>query len=86
MTGPSRSTCPTTPRGAALGTAEVKFGATSGNAVPDGTVGSIGNTTGSLAASSFTSGGPATLTFTADFGNGPQTVSLNLGNYGGPTA
>ena len=68
--------------GAALGTAEVKFGATSGNGVADGTVGSIGNDTGSVTSSSFTAGTPATLNFTADFGNGPQTVALNLGNYG----
>ena len=68
--------------GASLGTAEVQFGATSGNAVPDGTVGNIANTTGSLTGSSFVNGKPAAITFTANFGNGPQTVSLNLGNYG----
>ncbi len=70
---------------AARGTADVKFGAASGNAVPDGTIGSIGGATGSLAGSTYSAGGPSTLSFTADFGSGPQTVQLNLGNYGQAT-
>ena len=30
-------------------------------------------------------GKPATLSFTTDFGSGPQTIQLNLGTYGGTT-
>lgn len=65
-----------------IGTANVKFGSvSSGNAVPDGTVGSLTGSTG-ITANTFTSGQPANLSFTLDFGNGPQTVNLSLGNYG----
>ncbi len=67
----------------ALGTAEVKFGTASGNGVPAGTVGSITNSTGGVVASTFSANGAATLGFTANFGNGPQAVSLSLGAYGG---
>jgi flagellar hook protein FlgE len=67
----------------AVGTADVKFGPlASGNAVPDGTVGSIGNVTGTVNASAYASGKPSTLNFTADFGNGAQVISLNMGTYG----
>jgi flagellar hook protein FlgE len=65
----------------ALGSADIQFGSTSGNGVAAGTIGSITGT-GGVTASSFTAGSPATLSFTADFGQGPQTISLNLGNYG----
>ncbi len=67
----------------ALGGAEVKFGAASGNGVNAGTVGSVTNATGGAAASSYAAAGPASLTVTADFGAGPQTINLNLGSYGG---
>ncbi len=66
----------------AVGGAEVKFGAASGNAVTAGTVGSVGNATGAVTASGYSANGPASLNFTADFGEGPQAVSLQLGNYG----
>lgn len=70
----------------AVGSAEVKFGPTaSGNAVPDGTVGSIGLPTGTVAVTPFTLGSPASLTFSADFGNGPQPVTLDMGIYGQST-
>jgi flagellar hook protein FlgE len=68
--------------GAAVGTAEVKFGATSGNPVPEGTVGSLINPTGSITTSSFAAGSPATLNLTVDFGSGPQTIQLGMGTYG----
>jgi flagellar hook protein FlgE len=72
--------------GAALGTAQVTFGPTaSGNPVPDGTVGNISGATGSLSAAGYAAGSPADLAFTADFGNGPQTVTVNLGTYGQAT-
>ncbi len=64
------------------GGAEVKFGASSGNAVAAGTLGSVGNASGSVTATAFTKAGPAALTFTADWGDGPQAVTLNLGKYG----
>jgi flagellar hook protein FlgE len=72
--------------GAAVGTAQVMFGPTaSGNAVPDGTVGSIGSGTGTVTTTAYASGNPADLTFTANFGNGAQAVTLNLGTYGQAT-
>lgn len=72
---------------AARGTAEVLFGATvSGNPVSDGTVGSVNtNVTGTVTGSAYQAGKPAAVTFTTDFGSGPQTVSLNMGNFGSST-
>ena len=70
----------------AVGAAQVKFGpAASGNAVPDGTVGSIGLPTGTVVATPFALGSPASLTFSTDFGNGPQPVTLDMGIYGQST-
>jgi len=40
------------------------------------------NAAGSVSASSYAANGPASISFTTDFGQGPQTVQLNLGNYG----
>jgi flagellar hook protein FlgE len=69
----------------ALGSAQIDFGSTvSGNPVGSGTLGSLTNATG-VTASSFAAGSPATITFSADFGNGPQSVNLQLGNYGSNT-
>jgi len=69
--------------GGTIGSADVQFGsAASGNPVPDGTVGNLTNATGSVSASSYSATTPAALSFTANFGNGSQTVSLGLGNYG----
>jgi flagellar hook protein FlgE len=65
------------------GTADVSFGT---NGVAQGTIGQIapdGTDPGTISASSFASGQPATLNFTTDFGSGPQTIQLNVGNYGG---
>lgn len=61
-----------------IGTATIDFGA---NGQPAGT---IGNMTGAgLTPSPFgATGDPATLQFTSDFGSGPQTVTISLGNYG----
>jgi flagellar hook protein FlgE len=67
---------------AARGTATVSFGAASGNAVPEGTVGSITGGTGSVSTGTYTPGAAATLSFTDDFGAGAQTITLNLGTYG----
>jgi len=68
---------------AARGTATVDFGPTaSGNPVADGTIGAIGGGTGTVTPGAYATNGTANLTFTSDFGQGPQTVTLNLGNYG----
>jgi flagellar hook protein FlgE len=66
----------------ALGTANVLFGATSTNPVPEGTVGEIGGVTGSIATPGYAPGTAAVLAFTADFGSGSQTIQLNMGTYG----
>ncbi len=71
--------------GATIGTAEVKFGAASGNAVPEGTVGSVGTGTGGITTSTYAAAASANLSFTADFGSGSQTIALSLGQYGTST-
>jgi flagellar hook protein FlgE len=65
-----------------VGSAEVQFGALSGNSVPEGTVGQITNATGSVTSAGYSAGGAATLSFTTNFGSGPQTIQLSLGAYG----
>jgi flagellar hook protein FlgE len=67
---------------AAAGTADVQFGPTlTGNPVPSGTIGQItgGNP---LTSSGYVAGAAATVQMTLDFGEGAQSVSLNLGTYG----
>jgi flagellar hook protein FlgE len=67
----------------AVGSADVKFGALSGNPVPEGTVGQIGTVTGSVTSAGYTAGSAATLSFTTTFGTLPaQTIQLNIGTYG----
>ena len=66
-----------------VGTAEVQFGANSGNSVSSGTVGSLTNTTGNVTGTTYSSGGAATLSLGLDFGEGTQTVNLDLGSFGG---
>ncbi len=72
--------------GTALGTAQITFGPGSGNPAPQGTIGSIAPTlagaNGPLTGSTFSTNGSATLGMTADFGAGPQAISLNLGHFG----
>jgi flagellar hook protein FlgE len=68
------------------GTADVQFGALSGNAVAEGTIGSVavsGSDAGTMTAGSYAAGQPATVSFTTNFGNGSQTINLNLGDFGG---
>jgi flagellar hook protein FlgE len=68
----------------AIGTADIQFGpTTSGNPVGDGTVGQIGSTTGTITSTGYAAGQPATMSMTVDFGMGPQTINVGLGNYGG---
>jgi flagellar hook protein FlgE len=66
----------------AVGSAEVQFGALSGNPAPEGTVGNIGNVTGSVASAGYAAGAAATMSFTTDFGSGAQTIQLGIGTYG----
>ncbi len=67
----------------AVGSAIVRFGPiASSNAVPDGTIGSIGVPTGTVAVTPFALGSPASLSFSANFGNGPQSVTLDMGIFG----
>ena len=68
----------------AVGTADVQFGPqTSGNPVSAGTIGQIGQATGNITTGGYIAGSAATMSMVMDFGSGPQTVSLNLGSYGG---
>ena len=67
---------------AARGSALVQFGAASGNAVPEGTVGQISSATGSVTSAGYAAGTAATLTFTDNFGSGNQNITLNIGTYG----
>ncbi len=64
-----------------LGTATITFGAAGNPAAPEGTVGSIVGTAG-VTGSTFATGGPATLGIAADFGAGPQAITLGLGHFG----
>ncbi len=67
----------------ALGDVEVRFGAAATTPVADGTLGEFANATGSIGhAAAMAAGDPAEITFTADFGQGPQTITLNLGTAG----
>jgi len=71
------------------GTADVSFGPNaSGDAIaPSGTIGNLatdGTDPGSVTIPNAPADGAAAdVTFTADFGNGIQTITLNLGNFGG---
>ena len=56
---------------------------TSGNPVNAGTIGQIGQVTGTVNAAGYVAGTSATMSMVMNFGSGPQTVNLNLGNYGG---
>jgi flagellar hook protein FlgE len=59
---------------------EVNFGNAAGATTPAGTIGSFG-TAANLTGTAASPGDPATVSFTADFGQGNQTIKLNLGNF-----
>ncbi|WP_458093526.1 flagellar hook protein FlgE [Roseomonas sp. WA12] len=60
----------------------VNFGTGGGGTAPAGTIGSFGATVGAgVSGTAAVPGQPAAVTFTADFGQGPQTIDLNLGNF-----
>lgn len=65
-----------------LGTATVTFGAASGSPVSEGTIGLLGDATGTLVSTPYEENTAAILSFTAVFGTVSQTIELNLGNYG----
>ena len=68
---------------AARGTVGLNFGTGASPAVTDGTIGTFTNATGSVGLpATSASGDPANITFTADFGQGAQTVTLALGQFG----
>ena len=54
------------------------------SAQPDGTLADFipSAQPGTLTGSASATGSPANVTFTADFGTGPQTFTLNIGNFG----
>jgi len=65
-------------------TIPVNFGATGGSTTAAGTIDSFGAGTG-LTGSAAEAGDPAEVSFTADFGQGAQTIKLNLGDFGKPS-
>ncbi|MDI3308683.1 MAG: flagellar hook protein FlgE [Acetobacteraceae bacterium] len=67
---------------AARGTLDLQFGGAAVPPVADGTIGSFTNATGSVSLPAGGAGNPADFTFTADFGQGPQSVTLSLGIFG----
>ena len=66
----------------AVGTADVVFGSTSGTPAPEGTIGTVTPTSGALTGSTYAANSNAKLSFSADFGSGPQQITLNLGTFG----
>ncbi len=67
---------------APLGVAGVNFGTAGNPAAPQGTIGSVTAVSGTVTGSPFAAGSAATLNVSANFGSGPQAISLNLGNFG----
>jgi flagellar hook protein FlgE len=75
-----------TAAGTPVGTADVQFGSViNNNPVPAGTISQIGTTTGNIASAGYSAGTAATMSMVMNFGSGPQTVTLNIGTYGGAT-
>lgn len=68
--------------GGSLGTIDVLFGQAATPIVADGTIGEFANATGSFAGAASVAGDPAILSFNADFGQGAQAMTLNLGAFG----
>lgn len=65
-----------------LGSATVTFGAASGSPVSEGTIGLLGDATGTVVTTPYDENTAAILSFTAVFGTVSQTIDLNLGNFG----
>ena len=67
----------------ALGNIKLLFGQDGAVDQPDGTLAEITSPSSSaIVGSTATAGSPATVTFSADFGQGAQTMVLNLGQFG----
>jgi flagellar hook protein FlgE len=69
----------------ALGSINILFGQDPtgvANDQPDGTLAQFTTPTGTLTGSAAATGSPATVNFQADFGQGLQTMVLNLGSFG----
>lgn len=68
---------------AARGSTVLQFGNAATPAAANGTIGGFGAATGSVTSPSPASAsGQALVRFTADFGQGPQTIDLDLGTFG----
>jgi flagellar hook protein FlgE len=67
--------------GGSLGTIDLQFGQAASPPVADGTIGGFANPTGTLAGAAAVPGDPALVSFTANFGQGPQAITLNLGAF-----
>jgi flagellar hook protein FlgE len=67
-----------------LGSINILFGKDGAVDQPDGTLAQFTTNTGTLTGTAPTAGAvsPATVTFQADFGQGLQPMTLNLGNFG----
>jgi flagellar hook protein FlgE len=66
----------------ALGSIDMLFSPDGASVHPDGTLEEFGAPTGTFVGSAGGAGVPATVTFAADFGQGLQTMTLNLGSFG----
>ena len=66
----------------ALGSIKILFGKDGAVDQPDGTLAEFTNPLGTVTGTAATAGSPATVTFQADFGQGLQTMTLNLGSFG----
>ena len=69
---------------APLGVAAIGFGSAANPGAPEGTVGSVTSVSGVAVGSTFAAGTSATLQTTANFGSGPQPITINLGVFGQP--
>jgi flagellar hook protein FlgE len=76
---------PTDTVSSAIGSAVVSFGnsGSPGTGVNGGTIGSLTGQTGGITPTAGAIGTPASLSFTVNFPSGQQTVSLDLGTFGG---
>lgn len=72
--------------GSARGSIDIQFGVGATPAVADGIIGSFAAATGTVVPTTAPgSGNPATFTFNANFGDGAQTFTMNLGAFGRST-
>ena len=70
----------------ARGGVDLQFGIAATPATTDGTIGGLAAATGTVVPTATPGvGNPASFTFTTDFGQGPQTVTMNLGGFGQST-